>query len=47
MTKKDIKALVIDNAEKIGEVIFRGKDVEIVKTATGITIKEVAKKKLV
>jgi hypothetical protein len=47
MTSREIKLLIIDNAEKIGNAILKGKDVEIVKTTSGIAIKEVAKKKLV
>jgi hypothetical protein len=46
MTNREIKLLIIDNAEKIGNAIAKGKDVEIVKTSNGIAVKEVSKKKL-
>ena len=33
-----------DNAEKIADILYRGKDVEIRKYRTGISIAEVSKK---
>ena len=33
-----------DNAEKIADILYRGKDVEIRKSRTGISIAEVSKK---
>lgn len=44
MSKRELKLKVIENAEKIAEAIHRGKDVEIRKSSTGISVAEVSKK---
>jgi hypothetical protein len=46
MNVREIKLLVVDKSEEIAKAISKGKDVEIVKTSSGIVIKEVAKKKI-
>lgn len=35
---------IIKNADKISKILSRGKDVEIRKSATGISVSEVSKK---
>lgn len=44
MSEREIKIKLIDNAETMAHSLFRGKDLEIRKSATGISIAEVSKK---
>lgn len=44
MTERELKLKVIENAETIAKAIHRGKDVEIRKSSTGISVAEVSKK---
>lgn len=44
MSDKDIKLKVIEQAETIAKAICKGKDVELRKSASGISICEVSKK---
>lgn len=44
MSEKDLKLKVIEQAENIAKVIYKGKDVEIRKSASGISVAEVQKK---
>jgi hypothetical protein len=46
MTEREIKMTVIDYAEQIAKAIYGGKDIEITKTASGIAVKEVSKKRV-
>lgn len=46
MNEKEIRLRVIENAESIAKAIRKGNDVEIVKTSSGISIKEVSKRKI-
>ena len=46
MSEKEIYKKIVENAEHIAKAISRGKDVELVKTSTGLSIKEITKKKL-
>lgn len=44
MSEKDIKLKVIEQAETIAKAISKGKDVELRKSASGISVCEVSKK---
>ena len=44
MSEKDIKLKVIEQAETIAKAICKGKDVELRKSASGISVCEVSKK---
>lgn len=44
MSERELKLKIIDNAETIAKAIHRGKDVEIRKSSTGISVAEVSKK---
>lgn len=44
MSEKDLKLKVIEQADKIASAISKGKDVEIRKSASGISVAEVSKK---
>ena len=44
MTEQQIKQKIIEKAEIIAKAIGHGKDIEIRKSACGITIAEVSKK---
>ena len=44
MDLKTIQQQVIDKSEQIAEILRKGKDCELRKTATGIAIIEVSKK---
>lgn len=44
MSERELKLKVIENAETIAKAINRGKDVEIRKSSTGISVAEVSKK---
>lgn len=44
MTEREIKVKIIEQAETIAKAISRGKDVEIRKSASGISVAEVSKK---
>lgn len=46
MTEKEICLKVVEQSKKIAKAIHSGRDVEIVKTSSGITIKEVTKRKI-
>lgn len=46
MSEREIKMKVIEQADGIAKAIARGNDVEIVKNPSGLTIKEVSKKKI-
>ncbi len=46
MSEREIKMLLESKIEEIAKAIHRGKDVEVVKTSSGIVIKEISKKKL-
>ena len=43
MTQTELKIKVIDNAETIARSLKNGKDVEIRKTASGISVTEIKK----
>lgn len=44
MTVRELKLLIIDNADKIAEILHKGKDVELRKSARGFSVAEVTKK---
>lgn len=44
MTERELKVKIIEQAEAIAKAISRGKDVEIRKSASGISVAEVSKK---
>lgn len=44
MTSRELKLHIVENAEKIAEILHKGKDVEIRKSAKGISVAEVTKK---
>ncbi len=44
MTERELKLKVMEKADTIAKAIHRGKDVEIRKSPTGISIAEVSKK---
>ena len=44
MTEKDITAKIIEQAGTIAKAICKGKDVEIRKSASGVSVCEVSKK---
>ena len=46
MSENEVRLKIIENASSIAKTIRRGNDVEIVKTSSGISIKEVSKRKL-
>lgn len=46
MSEREIKLKIIEQADSIAKAIRKGHDVEIIKTANGLAIKEVSKKKL-
>lgn len=46
MNEREIKLKIIEQSENIAKSIIKGKDVEIIKTSDGISIKEISKKKL-
>lgn len=46
MSEKELELKIIANASSIAKTIRKGKDVEIVKTSSGISIKEISKRKL-
>lgn len=47
MTVRELKLLIIDNADKIAEILHKGKDVEIRKSAKGISVTELTKRVIV
>ena len=47
MTERELKVKIIEQAEAIAKAISRGKDVEIRKTSSGISVAEVSKKVVV
>lgn len=44
MSEREIKLKIIEQAETIAKAIAKGKDVELRKSATGISVAEVSKK---
>lgn len=44
MSECEIKLKIIEQAETIAKAIAKGKDVELRKSATGISVAEVSKK---
>lgn len=44
MSEKEIAKKVIEKADTIAKSIYRGKDVEIRKSANGVSIAEVSKR---
>lgn len=46
MSENELKLKIIENATAIAKTIRRGNDVEIIKTSSGISIKEISKRKL-
>lgn len=46
MSEREIKLKIIEQSDSIAKSITNGKDVEIIKTSDGISIKEISKKKL-
>lgn len=44
MTERDIKLQIIEKADVIAKAMAHGKDVELRKTANGISVCEVSKK---
>lgn len=47
MTEQKIKDALIANAEKIAKALAKGNDIEIRKSAAGISVAEVKKKVIV
>ena len=46
MSEREIKMLLEAKIADIAKAIHKGKDVEVIKTSSGIVIKEISKKKL-
>lgn len=46
MSEREIAIKIEEKAKEMAKAITKGKDVEIIKTSTGISIKEVSKKKI-
>lgn len=46
LSEKDLKLKIIEQAETIAKAISRGKDVELRKSASGISVCEVSKRVL-
>lgn len=46
MSEREIAIKIEEKAKDIAKSITKGKDVEIIRTSTGISIKEISKKKL-
>ena len=44
MSEKDLKLSVINNADAIVKALTRGRDVEIRKSASGISVAEISKR---
>lgn len=44
MTEKELKLKVIENADSIAKVLRNGADVELRKTANGVSVAEVKKR---
>lgn len=44
MNEKDLKLQIIEKAEVIAKAIAHGKDVELRKTANGVSVCEISKK---
>lgn len=44
MSEKDLKLSVINNADTIAKALTRGRDVEIRKSASGISVAEISKR---
>ena len=44
MSEREIKMKIVEQAETIAKAISRGKDVELRKSASGISVCEVSKK---
>ena len=44
MSEREIKLKIIEQAETIAKAICRGKDVELRKSANGVSVAEISKK---
>ena len=44
MSEREIKLKIIEQAETIAKAICRGKDVELRKSANGVSVEEVSKR---
>ena len=44
MTEKQLEVKIIERSKDIAKIISKGKDVEIRKTANGISVAEISKK---
>jgi hypothetical protein len=44
MTEKELKDKIIDKAEIIANGLHKGKDIEVRKSASGISVAEISKK---
>ena len=44
MSEKDLKLQIIEKAEIIAKAMVHGKDVELRKTASGVSVCEISKK---
>ena len=44
MSEREIKMKIVEQAETIAKAISRGKDVELRKSASGVSVCEVSKK---
>lgn len=44
MSQRELKMLIIEKAEQISEVLFKGKDCEIRTSPNGVAVIEVQKK---
>lgn len=44
MSEKELKLKIIENADSIAKALHRGRDVEVRKTSTGVSVAEISKK---
>ena len=44
VSEREIKLKIIEQAETIAKAIYKGKDVELRKSASGISVAEISKK---
>jgi len=44
MSEKELKLKIIENADAIAKALHRGRDVEVRKTSTGVSVAEISKK---
>lgn len=47
MSKQDLKLKVIEQADKISDILAKGKDVELRRSAGGVSVAEISKKVIV